>query len=153
MKELAGHCVTSVSPLVRPEVQLVEQLGETHTVRTDPDRLRRVLMNLLSNAVKFTHRGSITVSLKVVDGWTELAVADTGVGIPPDDLPHIFDEFRQADHGKSGSTQEGTGLGLAIAKKSVELMGGTISVQSDLGSGSTFTLRIADYEPATPPSA
>ena len=109
------------------------------------DRLRRVLMNLLSNAVKFTEAGSITVAMRSVADWIELSVADTGIGIPAEDLPHIFEEFRQVER-KGNKKLEGTGLGLAIAKKSVELLGGSIAVQSEVGKGTTFTLKITDYK-------
>ena len=115
--ELIGKCLTSVSPLIKPDVRVQEQLDGVDIVRTDLDRLQRILMNLLSNTVKFTYRGSITVSLRSNDGWHDLAVADTGPGITPEDLPHIFDEFRQSsDH--APTTQEGTGLSLSIAMKS-----------------------------------
>jgi len=87
---------------------------------TDPELLRRVLMNLLSNAVKFTEEGSITVSVRPADDGIEVSVADTGVGIPAADLPHIFDEFQQVARPGSGE-KEGTELGLAIARKSVFL--------------------------------
>ena len=70
---------------------------------------------------------------------------DTGPGIPAEDLPHIFEEFRQVER-EGGAQTEGTGLGLSIAKKSIELLGGTISAESDVGVGTTFTLRIGDYE-------
>ena len=96
--------------------------------------------------MKFTERGSITVSLKAFDGWAELSVADTGQGIPADDLPHIFDEFRQVQR-NGGAEKEGTGLGLSIAKKSIEMLGGSIVAASQLGAGTTFTLRLRDYEP------
>ena len=97
-------------------------------------------MNLLSNAVKFTEEGIITVGLQSANGQIELTVADTGVGIPPEELPHIWEEFRQADSGSSEA--QGTGLGLAIAKKSVELLGGTIEVISEPGQGTAFTVRL-----------
>ena len=83
------------------------------------------MAHLLGNATKFSHAGSITLSLHRVDAALELSVADTGVGIPPEDLPHIFDEFRQVER-QGGEHTEGTGLGLAIAKKTVELLGGFI---------------------------
>jgi signal transduction histidine kinase len=103
-------------------------------------------MNLVGNATKFTTAGSITLSLRRTDDAVELSVADTGIGIPSEDLPHIFDEFRQVE--RQGSTQtEGTGLGLAIAKKTVDLLGGTLSAESEIGKGTTFSLRIGDYEP------
>ena len=114
-------------------------------VYTDADRLRRVVMNLLSNAIKFTERGEVLLSVRSLTDGIELAVADTGRGIPPEDLPFIFEEFRQVE-GQEQVAQEGSGLGLAIAKKSVELLGGTIQVESQVGTGTKFSLRIADYE-------
>ena len=94
--------------------------------------------------MKFTEQGHITLSVKPVDDRVEIAVADTGMGIPAADLPYIFEEFRQVE--RQGSTEkEGTGLGLAIARKSVELLGGTLEAKSAVGQGSTFTLRIGDY--------
>jgi signal transduction histidine kinase len=145
-KQLVHECLTSVRPLVKPEVKLEKQMQDVAAVRTDGDLLRKVVMNLVGNAVKFTERGSITVSLKPVDGWIELSVADTGPGIPAEDLPHIFEEFRQVER-EGGASQEGTGLGLSIAKKSIELLGGTISADSEVGAGTTFALRIRDYQP------
>ena len=145
LKQLSTECIASVESLVKAGVQLKKQLENVRPIRTDADRIRRVVMNLLSNALKFTEQGSITVSLRPVDNWVELSVADTGLGIPPEDLPHIFDEFRQVES-EGGKTQEGTGLGLSIAKKSVELLGGTIKVESEAGKGTKFNLRIQDYE-------
>ena len=79
------------------------------------------------------------------DGTVELSIADTGVGIPPEDLPHIFDEFRQVER-QGGEQTEGTGLGLAIASKTAELLGGTLAAESEVGRGTTFRLRISDCE-------
>ena len=144
LRQLVSDCVTSV--LVKPDVRLEERIEEIDSVHTDVDLIRKVVMNVMGNAAKFTERGSITVSVKPVNEWIELSVADTGSGIPADDLPHIFDEFRQVD--REGG-QEGTGLGLSIAKKSIELLGGSISAESEVGAGTTFTLRIRDYQPET----
>ena len=144
LNQLFGDCITSVEPLVKQEVQLRPQLEDVPAVRTDGNCLRRVVMNLLGNAVKFTEEGSITVSLRPAGEWRELTVADTGVGIPSEDLPHIFEEFRQVER-QVGEKREGTGLGLAIAAKSVEMLGGTISAESEVGKGTTFTLKIKDY--------
>ncbi|MBC8868574.1 MAG: hypothetical protein H8E44_04115 [Planctomycetes bacterium] len=91
--------------------------------------------------------GRITVSVQPTEAGMELTVADTGVGIPAEALPHIFEEFQQVES-QGGASQEGTGLGLAIAKRSVELLGGTIEVASAVGQGTTFTLRLSDYHPA-----
>jgi signal transduction histidine kinase/ligand-binding sensor domain-containing protein len=145
LQRLINECIAAVAPLLAPDVELNQQVENLAPVHTDPNRLRRVLMNLLGNAVKFTKSGRITLSLESVNGQVELAIADTGVGIPPEDMPHIFDEFRQVAR-KGSSAEEGTGLGLAIARKSIELLGGTISVQSKAGLGTTFTLRFTDYK-------
>lgn len=98
-------------------------------------------MNLLGNAAKFTDSGHVTVSLCTTEGGAEIRVADTGVGIPPEDQPHIFDEFRQVKR-QGGEQTEGTGLGLSIARKIVELLGGTIVAESEVGGGTTFTVHI-----------
>ncbi|MFC1525894.1 ATP-binding protein [Candidatus Latescibacterota bacterium] len=146
--ELVGECITSVAPLAKPGVELLQELGDVPTINTEPDRFRRVVMNLLGNAVKFTEQGSITVTLRPADSGVELSVADTGVGIPAEDLPHIFEEFRQVER-QVGDKTEGTGLGLAIAAKSVEMLGGTISAESEVGRGTTFTVQIGDYAEGT----
>ncbi|MFH1569405.1 MAG: ATP-binding protein, partial [Gemmatimonadota bacterium] len=128
---LVTECADALAPLVKPGVELVRQLESLPPVQTDPDRLRQVVMNLLGNAAKFTEQGSITVSLRAADGGAELRVADTGVGIPPEDLPHIFDEFRQVQR-QGGEQTEGTGLGLSIARRIVELLGGAIAAESEV---------------------
>ena len=144
VKQLVSDCLTSVRPMVKSDVRLEEQVDDVAAVRTDEELLRKVVMNLLGNAVKFTERGNITVTLKSVDDSILLSVADTGPGIPAADLPHIFEEFKQVEgHGQS----QGTGLGLSIAKKSIEMLGGTISVESEVGKGTTFSVRIGEYKP------
>ena len=107
----------------------------------DPVRLRQILLNLVGNAVKFTDAGAVRVSAAAIEHAVEVNVTDTGIGIAPDDLPHIFEEFRQVD---STTTRRygGAGLGLAIGKRLAEQMGGQITVQSTLHAGSTFTLRL-----------
>ncbi len=109
----------------------------------DPDRMQQIVWNLVSNAVKFTPKhGVVQVRLERVNSHVEIVVSDTGTGITPDFLPHIFERFRQAD---SGTTREhaGIGLGLAIARHLVELHGGTIHAASDgRDKGSTFRVRL-----------
>jgi signal transduction histidine kinase len=107
-------------------------------VRADERKVRQVVFNLVSNAVKFTPSGGrVDVSARRHDGVVEIAVADTGVGISPADQERIFDEFQQAGGSGAGSP-EGTGLGLTLAKRFVELHGGRLWVQSELGEGTTF---------------
>lgn len=108
----------------------------------DEDRINEVLGNLLSNAFKFTPRDG-SVSLLVTDGGEQIVIAvqDTGVGIEPQQLPKIFDKFFQADN-QAQAAAKGTGLGLAIAREIVEAHGGTISAESELGKGTTFTVKL-----------
>ena len=109
----------------------------------DPIRLRQIILNLLSNAVKFTEKGTITIGVHLLDEDSEKVtiefnVTDTGIGIPENKLPHIFDNFEQA-HTDTGKSFGGTGLGLAIFKQLVEHQGGSISVKTKEGEGSTFS--------------
>ena len=140
LAELVDQCVTSVRPLLKSGVELQLEMDNVGSVATDGDRVQRVLMNLLGNAAKFTDAGHVAVRVGHVDGQLELCVADTGAGIPADDLPYIFEEFRQVENAPGAS--EGSGLGLAIARKSVEMLGGSIGVESELGAGTTFTVRL-----------
>jgi signal transduction histidine kinase len=108
------------------------------TVRADERKLRQVVFNLLSNAVKFTPPdGRVDVSATIADGVVEVAVADTGPGIAPEDQELIFEEFRQA-RADSGNRYDGTGLGLPLSRKFIELHGGRLWVESVPGAGSTF---------------
>jgi GAF domain-containing protein/anti-sigma regulatory factor (Ser/Thr protein kinase) len=120
------------------EHSVEERLGE---IRGDERKVKQVLLNLLSNALKFTPEGGrVEVRAGMVDGMAEISVTDTGVGIAPADQEAVFEEFRQV--GTSSAKQEGTGLGLALCRKFVELHGGKIWVQSEVGRGSTFTFTI-----------
>ncbi len=132
--------------LLRP---LAERRGLTLTydgpasfvAPADEGALDRVLVNLLGNALKFTERGGVTVSLAPTDTALVLSVADTGIGMDASFLPHVFSEFRQESEGERRS-HEGSGLGLAITRRLVELMEGTITVTSERGAGTTFTVRL-----------
>ena len=115
-----------------------EHLG---MVRADERRVKQVLLNLLSNALKFTPEGGrIDVRAAVRDGMAEISVADTGVGISPEDQELVFEEFRQV--GTAAKKVEGTGLGLAISRKFIEVHGGRIWVESQVGKGSTFAFTL-----------
>jgi signal transduction histidine kinase len=110
-------------------------------VRADERKVRQVVLNLLSNAIKFTPEGGrIDVRALPVDGSVEVSVSDTGVGIAPEDQEAIFEEFRQV--GTADKKVEGTGLGLALSRKFIELHGGRIWVESQVGAGSTFTFAL-----------
>lgn len=112
--------------------------GEVMAV-SDIMKFRHILQNIIGNAVKFTNDGHVEVTTQQRAEDIVITITDTGIGISEDNLPHIFDEFRQAD-GSTSRRFGGTGLGLAIAKKYANLLGGTISVKSALGEGSQFTL-------------
>ncbi len=106
-------------------------------IRTDPEKLKVVLRNLIGNAVKFTPQGSITVKASPKRGGVEVSVTDTGVGIPPGAVAVIFEPFRQVD-GSATRQYGGAGLGLHIVKRLLELLGGNVAVESEVGRGSTF---------------
>ena len=110
---------------------------EMVTITSDRRRVEQVLINLLNNAVKFTDSGSVTIASRVMDGRVKVSITDTGIGIREEDLQTLFKPFRQVDTGISRQ-YEGTGLGLSICKRLVDLLGGTISVTSEPGKGSTF---------------
>jgi len=114
--------------------------GDLPRVVGDSNRIEQVLVNLVHNAIKFTpQNGKITVSAAVSDGMVLVSVRDTGIGIPEDDLPHIFERFYKVDKARSGG---GTGLGLAIAKHIVQAHGGNIRVESLLDKGSVFAFTL-----------
>ena len=108
---------------------------------TDREKLKHVLQNLINNAIKFTENGSVTVSAGCISGSIEFKVKDTGIGMPQDMLPSIFQMFRQLDSSNTRS-YGGSGVGLYIVNKFVDLLGGQIGVESVLGEGSTFTLTL-----------
>jgi len=115
-----------------------ERLGQ---MRADERKIRQVVLNVLSNAIKFTPEGGrIEVAAVPRDEFVEVSVSDTGVGIAPEDQEAVFEEFRQV--GTAAKKVEGTGLGLALSRKFIELHGGRIWVQSQVGIGSTFTFAI-----------
>jgi signal transduction histidine kinase len=111
-------------------------------VRASAELLSTALRNLLDNAIKFTPPGgSVRLSAQAVGGQVEIAVSDSGVGIPPDELPYIFQRFRRGRHG-TGERGSGAGLGLALVKTIAEGYGGQVKVESRLGEGSTFVLAL-----------
>jgi len=112
--------------------------------RTDPAKLKVVLKNLISNAVKFAEKGSVTVGVNKSDGGIEISVSDTGIGIAQENLPVIFEPFRQIENPLT-RRHGGVGMGLYIVKRLLEILGGTINVESEVGKGSTFRVWIPMY--------
>jgi signal transduction histidine kinase len=148
----------ALAPLIDGVVKTIEPLaakngnrvtvncdGAIKSLHADQMRLRQALLNLMSNANKFTERGTISVDARQGQenghDWITIAVADTGIGMTPEQMGKLFQEFSQAD---ASTTRKygGTGLGLAISKRFCEMMGGDITVASEVGRGSTFTIRL-----------
>jgi signal transduction histidine kinase len=136
-----------VGSLVHPRAErkglafAVTVAPDTGTVRTDRGKLRQILLNLLSNAVKFTERGSVTLRMWRNEDAVRFAVADTGPGIAPEHWERIFDPFTQVDQSHT-RREGGTGLGLTVSRRYSGLLGGDVTVESTVGRGTTFTLRI-----------
>jgi signal transduction histidine kinase len=127
---------------------VVEAPDDLGSLTVDPMRLRQILFNLLSNACKFTKEGEVRLKAKrVADGrdWVELAVADSGIGMTPEQQAKLFEEFTQAD-ASTAQRFGGTGLGLAITRKLARMMGGDVTVTSEPGKGSVFTVRLPGGE-------
>jgi len=146
-----------LAPLIEEVIGTARQLAEQNknrlvvdaqenlgSITVDPMRLRQVLLNLLSNACKFTKDGEVKLRVsKVGNGrhWVELSVSDTGIGMTPEQQAKLFEEFTQAD-ATTAQRFGGTGLGLAIARKLARMMGGDVTVASEPGKGSAFTVRL-----------
>jgi CheY-like chemotaxis protein len=147
LTEIAGNCIKLVSDQARRKgLELTAVVAEDvdDWVVGDSTRLRQVLLNLVANGIKFTHWGSVALTVDRVPGTAHVlcfAVADTGIGIKPENLSFLFERFAQAD---SSTTRRfgGSGLGLAISRQLVALMGGDIDVQSEPGRGSTFSFTL-----------
>ena len=148
----------SLAPVIDEVIKTIEPLAakngnqvavhcdrEVGTMHADQMRLRQALLNLMSNANKFTERGTITIDARhrqENDGdWITLAVTDTGIGMTPEQMGKLFQEFSQASS-STASKYGGTGLGLAISRRFCQMMGGDITVESAPGHGSTFTIRL-----------
>ncbi|GIK57563.1 MAG: AAA family ATPase [Chloroflexi bacterium] len=139
---LTASCIATVQPLLRENVTLHTEFSHNlPLVYSDPAKVKQIIINLLSNAAKFTHQGRITVQLTARGDTLTLAVSDTGIGISPQALLRIFEEFEQAE---STIRQQygGTGLGLPISRSLARLLGGDLTAASTLSAGSTFTLTI-----------
>lgn len=124
------------------ELQVAFDQGMPELILGDAVKIQQIMVNLAGNAIKFTDKGSVMIDVRAVDkNWWQLAVHDTGIGIPADATAYIFDPFQQVD-GTNTRRHKGTGLGLSITKRLVEMMDGTIEVHSEPGKGSTFTINL-----------
>ena len=149
LPELVRDTVTSVQLQAQQKgLALETALDDIRPVKTDSARVRQILLNLLSNAVKFTSEGGVRVRLREENETVFLSVTDTGPGIEPEDVERVFEEFEQTH---SGHSRGGTGLGLAISRRLASLLGGTLSLDSTVGEGTTFTLALPRNPP--PPEA
>jgi signal transduction histidine kinase len=143
LAELANEIVAIIEPLAAAKslefrAQLTPSPG---TVVTDARKVRQILINLLGNAVKFTDAGGIEFAMELSNGRLRIRVADTGIGIPAENLEHVFEPFRQLDHSRAREVQ-GSGLGLAVSRRLARLLGGDIQVSSEVGRGSAFVVDI-----------
>lgn len=147
------EAASTVGPLAERNANMfqVDCPADLGTMRSDPAKVRQLLFNLLSNAAKFTDAGVIRLSAERTGDRVEFRVSDTGIGIDPSKTDLLFQEFSQIDP-SSTRRYGGTGLGLAICRRLVQMMGGEISVESELGRGSTFTVRLPVVCPGTPSS-
>ena len=142
-----NHVIDELVSMILPQAQqqntkLIHNPKESEIIiQSDVNKLHHVLQNIIANAVKFTLDGSVEILVSRQESTLEITVKDTGIGISKEHLPYIFDEFRQAD-GSTSRRFGGTGLGLAISKKYANLLGGTITVQSEPDVGSEFTLTL-----------
>jgi GAF domain-containing protein len=139
---LVDQCFNTAQPLVKPTVRLEKQNDITSPlIYSDQNKIKQIVLNLLSNAAKFTHAGKIKISVAHENTMLKIDVTDTGIGMSEEALNKIFEEFQQAD---SSTTREygGTGLGLAISRNLARLLGGDLTVVSELNKGSTFTLSL-----------
>jgi PAS domain S-box-containing protein len=143
LNSIIDKVIHIVGPLAEKKGLILEFIRKSDNIiiKCDQRRLEQVILNLLSNAVKFTNSGSVRVDCTYDDGFIIINVSDSGIGIKPEDIDNLFKPFKQLDSGLNRQN-EGTGLGLSICKKIVELMGGNITVKSDLGHGSVFSFRI-----------
>ncbi|MFH0988631.1 MAG: PAS domain S-box protein [bacterium] len=133
---------TSLPAAEKKGISLRMEIGlDVGVIVSDQRRVEQILINLINNAIKFTERGEIHITCRGRDGWIETSVRDTGIGIRAENIDKLFQPFQQMETGLTRS-YEGTGLGLSICKNLLELLGGTITVESEYGMGSTFTFTL-----------
>jgi len=147
----AGQVISDIRDLVtglareKPRIEIrIDIAPELPPITTDRDKLKQILINLAGNAVKFTNEGSITLGARIDGEQFVFSVADTGVGIPKDELPRVFEKFHQVPQ-PTAQTVKGSGLGLTICRQFAGLLGGSLTVSSELEKGTTFELRLPSH--------
>jgi len=153
LREVTTEVTQQIEPMVRKK-QLdfaIDVSPDCPIIHSDRTKIKQVLLNLLSNAVKFTNKGSVSVQAECAPGGVRIDVVDTGIGIRQSDLQAIWEDFRQVDQSRTREFP-GTGLGLSITRKLLERLGGTVTVQSSYGEGSTFSVYLPQRVPALGPS-
>jgi len=149
LREITLEVTQQIEPMVRKKQleYVIDIAPDCPVIYSDATKIKQVLLNLLSNAVKFTNKGGVTVSARCAPGGVRIDVVDTGIGIRQSDLQAIWEDFRQVDQSR---TREfgGTGLGLSITRKLLERLGGSVTVQSNYGEGSTFSVFLPERLPA-----
>ena len=142
LSRTVGDCIALVRPLAAQRRIAIQMDLAPSTATGDPDRIAQVVTNLLTNAIRYNHeQGEVNVSLRSLPSEVVLVVSDTGIGIPPEHLAHIFERFYRVDNARSRK-DGGVGLGLAICKSIVVAHGGQISVSSHVGRGTKFEVRL-----------
>ncbi len=145
--ELVNEVMSELEPIIKRSNLVVSARmpRSLPSLKSDRQKVKQIVLNLLSNALKFTPAGSVTISAthNGKNRFVDIAVKDTGVGIPPDDQVKVFEDFRQLDSSPARG-YGGTGLGLSICRRLSQMLGGTIELESEPGRGSTFTLRLPD---------
>ncbi|MFL5584812.1 MAG: sensor histidine kinase, partial [Gemmatimonadaceae bacterium] len=148
-----NHTIGDAAALVEPMASakdiklIIELLEEDQAIQTDGTKFRQMLVNLLSNGIKFTEKGEVRVRISVTNGFLEIRIADTGIGIPADNIEDVFEPFWQAEQTATRKTG-GTGLGLSVTRKLARLLGGDVTVTSRMGMGTTFVLTLPLKAPA-----
>jgi len=143
VRELVLEVVNDFLPLVTQKgLKIYYSVDKSLVLRADRNRVREILNNLIDNAVKFSEKGKIMIRIKGEGDFVSIAVGDSGIGIRKEDMPKLFKRFFQVKHGLERGNGGGTGIGLTIVNKLTQLHGGKVFVKSQLGKGSTFTVKL-----------
>jgi signal transduction histidine kinase len=141
VKPLVDEAIGMVRPLAEAKDLPVRSEGEDAELFTDPGKVRQILINLLSNAIKFTEKGDVVIRSHVNKDRVAISITDSGIGVAPENQERIFDPFWQVEQ-RSTRKVGGTGLGLSVSRSLARLLGGEVTVESELDKGSTFTLNL-----------